>query len=157
MDDYVAAFPRLEERFIVEAYVGDPIVVGKDSANGLRRLIPITSGTVSGGLKGHILPGGIDSHIVRPSGLTEISARYAIELDDGNTVYIENDGIRRVSPEYAAQAAEGKVIDPEHVYFVTVPRFEVFDESLRWLEQSIFICYATRYPDRVFLRFCQVV
>ena len=149
--------PTLEKCFQVEALVDTPIVVGQDDTHGLRRIIPIVSGTVSGKLNGKILPGGVDSQVIRTDGFTEMSARYAIKLDDGRAVFIENNGIRRVTPEYAAEAATGKIIDPKYVYFVTVPRFEVYDESLRWLEKNVFICYAARLPDKVLLQFYQVI
>jgi len=148
--------PRLEECFQIEAMVDTPVVIGQDNIHGLRRLIPVTSGIVTGKLKGVVLPGGVDSQVVRPDGFTELSARYGIKLDDGTSVFIENNGIRRVDPKYAAEVAAGNIVDPKHVYFATVPKFEVYDESLRWLEQSIFICYATRLPDKVLLRFYQL-
>ena len=149
--------PVFEECFRVEAFVDVPVVVGQDGINGRRQLIPINDGVVSGKLNGSILPGGVDSQIIRPNGFTELSARYALRLDDGCTVYIENNGIRRVDAAYAAEVASGRIVDPKYVYFATVPKFEVYDEALRWLEQSVFICYAARLPDRVLLRYYQVI
>ena len=149
--------PRLDECFQVEVSVDAPVVVGKDNIHGLRRIVPITSGIITGKLKGSVIPGGIDAQVIRPSGFTELSARFGIKLDDGTSAYIENNGIRRVHPEYAADAAAGRIVDPEYVYFATVPKFEVYDESLRWLEQSVFICYGARLPDKVLLRYYQIV
>ena len=149
--------PMLEECFRIEATVEAPVVVGQDSVHGRRQLIIVKEGTLSGKLKGRLLPGGVDSQIIRPDGFTELSARYALELTDGKTVYVENNGIRRVDSGRAAQVAAGEIVDPKYVYFATVPKFEVYDESLRWLEQSLFICYAARLPDRVMIRFYQVL
>ncbi|MCL1829315.1 MAG: DUF3237 domain-containing protein [Oscillospiraceae bacterium] len=157
MDANDIKHPVLEECFQVEVKVEAPVVVGQDGLHGRRQIIIMTEGIVKGKLNGRILPGGIDAQIIRPNGLAELSARYAIQLDDGKTVYIENNGIRRVEPAYAAQAAAGKIIDPEFVYFASVPKFEVYDETLKWLEESVFICRAARLPDKVLLRFYRVL
>ena len=157
MNNFDGAGPRLEEVFTVEAIVGAPIVVGQDSTHGRRQLIAIEGGTVSGKLSGNLMPGGVDSQIIRPDGFTELVARYAVKLDDGETVYINNTGIRRVDPSVAEEAAMGKIVDPKYVYFVTVPGFETYSRKYEWLEKSVFICYAMRLPDKVVLRFYEVV
>ena len=157
MDSKNLPRPTLEECFRLEAKVDTPIVVGQDGENGRRQLIVVQEGTVTGKLNGNVLPGGIDSQIIRPDGFTQLSARYAIMLEDGKTVYIENNGIRRVDPAYAAEVAAGKIVDPKYVYFAAVPKFEVYDKSMRWLEQSLFICYGARLPGKVILQFYQVL
>jgi len=157
MDGFDGAGPRLEEVFTVEAAVGKPIVVGQDGTHGRRQLIVIEGGTVSGKLSGSVMPGGVDSQIIRPDGFTELVARYAVKLDDGETVYISNTGIRRVDPSVAGEVAMGKIVDPKYVYFVTIPSFETYDRKYEWLEKSVFICYAMRLPDKVVLRFYEVV
>ena len=149
--------PVLEECFQLEAFVEAPVVAGHDDIHGRRQLIIIKEANLTGKLKGRMLPGGIDAQIIRPNGFSELSARYALELEDGRTIYVVNDGIRRVDPAFASEVAAGKIVDPKYVYFASVPKFEVYDESLRWLEQSLFICYAVRLPDRVLLRFYQVL
>jgi hypothetical protein len=50
-------------------------------------------------IRGHVLPGGVDSQIVEPDGTCRLSARYALHVEEG-TVYIENNGIRRLPEEY---------------------------------------------------------
>lgn len=149
--------PKLDLAFTIDIKVDKPLVVGQNQEHGRRQLISITSGQVSGKLNGHVLPYGVDSQIIRPNGLTELVARYAIKLDDGATVYIDNAGIRRIdNPEAAKQAAQGKIVDPKYVYFATVSKFETYEPKYKWLEESIFICYAIRLPDRVLLKFYQV-
>jgi Protein of unknown function (DUF3237) len=65
--------------------------VGQVEIVGRRQLIPILSGEVIGnGFNGKVLPGGVDSQIIRPNGKCELSARYAIKLEDGSAIYIEN-------------------------------------------------------------------
>ncbi|WP_462409482.1 DUF3237 domain-containing protein [Neobacillus sp. Marseille-QA0830] len=143
-----------EHVFSIEIEVGHPIVVGQDEVVGRRQLIPILSGKVSGrDIKGTVLPGGIDSQIIRPDGKCELSARYAIQLEDGASIYIENNGIRTVPSEYVEDVKAGKFVDPELYYFRTVPQLEVYDEKYRWMMDCIFICYAKRLPDKVLLKF----
>ena len=149
--------PSLELAFTIDVKVDKPLLVGQDQQHGRRQLVSITGGKVNGKLNGEVLPYGVDSQIIRPNGLTELVARYAIKLDDGATVYIDNAGIRRINdPEAAKQAAQGKIVDPKHVYFATVAKFETYSPHYKWLEESIFICYAVRLPDRVLLKFYQV-
>lgn len=150
--------PSLEEVFSIDIQVEKPLVVGQDAEHGRRQLILIKEGgKVSGKIKGEVLPYGVDSQIIRPDGFTELVARYAIKLEDGNTIYINNAGVRRISdPEAAKQASQGKIVDPKYVYFATISTFEVYNEKYKWMEKSIFICYAMRLPDKVLLRFYEV-
>ena len=68
--------------FKVLAQVEKPIVVGQDGKNGRRQLIPVPSGTVEGTdlqgnpITGIVLPGAVDSQVIRPDGKCELSARY---------------------------------------------------------------------------------
>ncbi len=156
MDSYESLCPRLEEIFVVEAQVDVPVVVGQDDKHGRRQLIKITEGVVKGRLTGKILPGGVDSQIIRPDGFTELIARYGIILDDGESIYINNSGIRRVDPLHADKVAKGEIVDPQYVYFVTKPWFETYSDKYKWMERSIFICYALRLPTKVVLKFYEV-
>ncbi|NTW71764.1 MAG: DUF3237 domain-containing protein [Eubacteriaceae bacterium] len=147
-----------EEVFSIKVTVDKPIVVGQDEIVGRRQLIPILSGEVTGkDFNGKVLPGGVDSQIIRPDGRCELSARYAIQLDDGAGIYIENNGIRTVPPEYVADVKAGKFIDPELYYFRTVPTFETYSEKYQWLMNSVFVCSATRLPEHVLIKFYKVV
>ena len=141
--------------FTVSVAVDKPIVVGQDSKNGRRQLIPITSGTVEGcdingaPLKGTVLPGGVDSQVIRPDGKCELSARYGIRLENGESFYIENNGIRTVPEAYVEKVLNGEFIDPALYYFATVPTFEAYSDNLRWLEKHVFYCKAIRETAQV--------
>jgi len=146
-----------EEVFSITIVVDKPIVVGQDDIVGRRQLIPILSGEVEGnGFKGRVLPGGIDSQIIRPDGKCELSARYAIQLDDGAAIYIENNGIRTVPDKYIEDVKNGKFVDPNVYYFRTVPTFETYDEKYKWMMNHIFVCYAIRLPENVLLKFYKI-
>lgn len=144
----------MEKVFTIAVKVEKPILVGQDEISGRRQLIPILSGDLFGeNIKGTVLPGGVDSQVIRPNGVCELSARYAVKLDDGESFYIENNGIRTVPEEYVEKVKNGEFIDPDLYYFRTVPKFEVYSEKYKWLTTSLFTCMAKRYVDRVELDF----
>ncbi|MDS0526164.1 DUF3237 domain-containing protein [Clostridium sp. SHJSY1] len=149
---------KFEEIFSILIKVDTPIVVGQDEIVGRRQLIPILSGTVTGNnFNGHVLPGGIDSQIIRPDGKCELSARYAVQLDDGATIYIENNGIRTVPSEYIESVKKGEFVDPNVYYFCTTPKFEVYSEKYSWLMNYTFFCSAKRLPNNVLLNFYKIL
>lgn len=150
------AAPSLVPVFSIAAEVAPALEVGPTPA-GERRLIPIVGGTVSGPrLSGTILPGGVDYQSIRDEGLADIHARYVIETEAGQRVYVENTGIRRGPPELIARMKRGEPVDPSLIYFRTVPRFETGAPELSWLMRSIFVCAGTRLPDRVLLDIFEV-
>ena len=148
--------------FTVTVTADKPILVGQDDVNGRRQLINCPSGTVEGvdpdgkEFRGATLPCTVDSQVIRPNGVAELSARYGVRLDDGRSFYIENNGIRTVPPEYVPTVLEGGFVDPDLYYFVTTPKLEAYDESLRWMERHVFLCKATRTPDSVQIRYYMV-
>lgn len=145
--------------FTVSVTADKPVLVGQDNVNGRRQLINCPTGTVEGvdpdgnEFHGVTLPCTIDSQVIRPNGVAELSARYGIRLDDGRSFYIENNGIRTVPPEYVETVLNGGFVDPDLYYFVTTPKIEAYDDSLRWLERHVFLCKATRTPDTVNIRY----
>lgn len=147
------AAPELEFLATLEVHVSAPVEVGP-TPFGQRRVIPLLGGTVNGPkLKGTILPGGADFQSVRSDTFTDIQARYVIETEDGDRIYVENTGIRVAAPEDIAALVRGESVDPARVYFRTVPRFETAASSWQWLNQRLFIGTGARYPDRVELNF----
>ena len=140
--------------FKVTVNVAPPVLVGRDAKNGRRQLIPIVSGTVAGdGFDGEVMPGGVDSQVVRPNGVCELSARYGIRLSNGSTIYIQNDGIRTVPDEYVETVLNGEFVDPSLYYFCTTPKVEVFGGPMEWMEKKILYCEAKRNPDSVEIDF----
>ncbi|MBE5970432.1 MAG: DUF3237 domain-containing protein [Lachnospiraceae bacterium] len=145
--------------FTISVAVDQPIVVGQDQKNGRRQLIPIKSGNVDGfdmdgkPFIGKVLPGGVDCQVIRPDGKCELSARYGVELNDGRRFFIQNDGIRTVKDEFVQAVLRGEFVDPNLYYFATTPHFETYDESIRWLENYIFVCKAVRKATEVDLQY----
>jgi Protein of unknown function (DUF3237) len=140
--------------FLVE--VGAPIAVG-ETAQGLRRVVPITGGTIRGArLSGTILNAGADFQIIGPDGFTRVEARYVARLDDGSLLYIENCGVRFGPPEAMARIAAGEPVDPALIYFRSAPRFETAEPRHQWLTRPLFIASGARHPDRVALSVFEV-
>ena len=144
--------PRLDFVGTVEAEVAAPVVVGAGAA-GERRIVPILGGRVSGPrLEGEILPGGADFQLIRPDGVAEIEARYAIRLPDGALVYVVNRGLRHAAPEDMARLLRGEPVPPERVYFRTAPAFETASPAHAWLQRGLFVGFGERRPASVLVR-----
>ena len=153
MKDVGLSAPHLERIADCVVQVGEPLDVGS-SALGQRRLIPILSGELRGPLlNARVLPGGADFQLVQSATQMTIQARYVVETDRGERVYIENTGLRVAAPEVIAELNAGRVVDPALVYFRTTPRFETASPALSWLMSALFIGTGARYPDRVILSF----
>jgi hypothetical protein len=131
--------------------IGTPVEIGN------RRVIPIAGGEVTGPrIRGKVLPGGADYQIMRPDGATDLQARYVIELEDKQLIYVENTGLRDGPRELLEKLRRGEWADPSLIYFRTVPRFETSAPGYEWLTRNLFICSGARFPDHVEMRFFQV-
>lgn len=129
--------------------VGPPIEIGATPA-GLRRVIPITGGRVTGSLfEGRVLAGGADFQLIRTPTETEVEARYVIESDRGETVYIDNRGLRTGSADDIARLREDLPVDPSRIYFRSSPRFETSAPRLAGLTRHLFVGVGIRRPDTV--------
>lgn len=95
--------PGLRFAFEIEVEVGDPLDFGQTQA-GYRRVIPIAGGLVSGPkLRGRVVPGGADWQILRPDGTGDLDARYTIQSEGGELIYVVNRGIRHGPPDVLAR------------------------------------------------------
>ncbi len=144
--------PALQHVLDLTVYVAAPIeagnVVGLNS-RGKRRIIPISGGTVTGHVNGKILPGGADFQIVVSETTADLDARYMVELDNGEHIFVQNRALRRGAASDIAKLVRGEPVAPEAIYFRCVPTFEVSSPALEWLTQSIFIGTGARFPDSV--------
>jgi hypothetical protein len=149
--------PKLEFAFEVRAEVAAPTVVGT-LPTGTRRIIDILGGSFEGpSVKGKLLPGGADWQLIRDDGFTEIDARYTLETDAGDLIYVSNIGIRHAAPEVMRRLNAGETVDPSLIYFRAVPKFETAAPELEWLMRSVFIATGERYPLGVLIRFWRVL
>ena len=144
--------PRAEFVGEVAAAVAPPLVIGAGPL-GERRVVPILGGRVSGPrLQGEILPGGADFQLIRPDGVAEIEARYALRLSDGVLVYVVNRGLRHAASGDMARLLRGEPVPPERVYFRTAPAFETASPAHAWLQRSLFVGFGERRPASVLVR-----
>jgi hypothetical protein len=150
--------PHIETKYVftITARIGSVTSAG-EIGSGVRRIIPIIGGEVKGEVNGKVLPFGADFQIIRPNELIELEAKYAFETDEGAIVYVENRGIRFGPVELLQKLKRGEPVDPNLIYFRTVPKFETGHEDYRWLMQHIFIASAARHADRVVIDVHQVL
>lgn len=136
--------------------VDKPHEVGQ-TQHGVRRLIPILGGQVQAqGWTARVLPGGADFQLIVNERMAELDARYVIETDGGDLIYVQNRAVRTAAPEVMAKLVRGEPVAPELVYFRCSPSFETASASLGWINERLFVGTGARHPDRVVMRFFEV-
>jgi hypothetical protein len=153
MDD---AAPRFNLAFELEAEIGPAVEFG-ETGGGLRRMVPILGGRVSGRLQAEVIPGGADWQTIQAEGVTNLWARYALRTSDGAAIIVTNTGVRRASAEVSARLAAGEQVDPSHYYFRSSPVFETGSKTHRWLTEAMFVGVGERWPDRVRLKVFEIL
>jgi len=150
------ATPTLQFFADLSVRVDKPQEVGH-TAHGLRRLIPILGGSAIGqGWTARVLPGGADFQLLVNDHLAELDARYCLETDGGDLIYVQNSAIRTGPPELIARLVRGEPVDPALIYFRCCPRFETASTALRWISERLFVGTGARYPDQVVMRFFEL-
>jgi len=150
--DAIAA-PTLEHFADLRVEVGMPQVLGT-SARGTRRVVPITGGEAHGhGWRARVLPGGSDFQLIASDTLSELDARYGLETDAGDLIYVQNHAVRSASPEVMGRLLRGEPVEPSQVYFRCSPRFETASPSLKWINERMFVGAGMRHPAEVVMRF----
>jgi hypothetical protein len=150
--------PQLEHVCDLAVTIAAPVEVGHTPA-GLRRMIPITGGTVTGPrLNGKVLAGGADFQLILGGGTqAHLDARYVIELDDGSRVFVQNTALRVASLENSQRIMNGQPVNSEEIYFRCQPKMEATTPAWAWLSESQFIGTGRRAPDGVYLSFYRVL
>lgn len=149
--------PALSRFADLTVRVGAPIEVGA-VGHGLRRLIPILGGDCAArDWSARVLPGGADFQLVVNERMARLEARYVLETDAGDRIYVHNDALRTAAPEVMARLVRGERVPPDDVYFRCVPRFEVAAPALAWMTTRVFLGTGLRRPDDVVLRFFEVL
>ena len=107
--------------------VGQPQEVGS-TALGLRRVIPIIGGSATGvGWTAQVLAGGADFQLVVSDRLALLDARYCLQTDGGDLIYVQNRAVRSGPPELMAKLLRGELLDAAstaQIYFRCSPTFE---------------------------------
>lgn len=148
--------PELKHFATLEIEVAPPQEIGK-TMQGERRIIPITGGKVTGhDWQGKVLAGGADYQLITTPRVTQLDARYAIETDKGERIYIHNDAIRVASEDITQKIKNGEVVDPKDVYFRCVPKFETSAERFQWITERVFVGVGIRKPTLVEVQLFEV-
>ena len=149
--------PELRFAFEIDVEVATPLDLGQTQA-GHRRVVPIAGGAVSGPrLQGRVLPVGADWQILRPEGTADLDARYTIQSDDGALIYVMNRGVRHGPPEVLARLNRGERVDPASYYFRSAASFETGAPQHAWLTRAVVVGVGERYPDKVVIRFWELL
>lgn len=145
--------PALQPFADLSVQVATPQEVG-DTVHGRRRVIPILGGEVRGeGWSARVLPGGADFQLIVSPRMAELDARYVLETDGGELIFVQNQALRVADPEITARLVRGESVDPARVYFRCAPRFETASKHLGWITERMFVGAGIRRPDRVEMRF----
>ncbi len=149
--------PELKFFADLNVQVDRPQDVGM-TVHGQRRVIAILGGEVQGqGWTARVLPGGADFQMIVNPTLSELDARYVLETDAGDLIFVQNRAVRTASPEVMGRLIRGEPVDPQQVYFRCTPQFETASKSLAWISERLFIGTGAREPDRVIMRFFEVL
>jgi len=142
--------PRLTRIFRLEASLGEPLDLGQ-SAQGRRRIVPLTGGTFAGPeLNGTLLPGAsADWQIVLPDGTALGDVRFTLRTSGGDLLYVQSRGVRHGSAEVLARLGRGEDVDPGEYIFRSAIQIETSAPALDWLNKGVFISVAGRQPAGV--------
>ncbi|MEO8805132.1 MAG: DUF3237 domain-containing protein [Burkholderiaceae bacterium] len=151
------AAPALLRFADLSVQVAAPVEVGK-VGHGTRRVIPIVGGTCTArDWTARVLPGGADFQLIVNERMARLEARYVLETDAGDRIYVQNDAVRTAAPEVMAQLLRGEPVDPASVYFRCAPRFEASAPALAWMMERVFLGTGLRRPNDVVMRFFEVM
>jgi hypothetical protein len=149
--------PALQRFADLTVEVGQPIEVGA-VGHGTRRVIPILGGMCVGrDWSARVLPGGADFQLIVNERLARLEARYVLETDRGDRIYVRNDAVRTAAPDVMARLVRGEPVDPAAVYFRCVPSFETGAPALAWIMERVFLGTGVRRPNDVVMRFFEVM
>ena len=152
--------PQVRTRFAFEAHVAvaSPLIVGQ-APLGVRRVVPITGGKVTGPLlNGRVVPGGADWQFVRSDGVLVVEAKYTLESHDGVLIMVTNRGMRHGPPQVIEKLTRGEPVDAAQYYFRTVAEFEApIDGPHAWLNRAMFVGVAERTASAAIIRFHELL
>jgi hypothetical protein len=131
--------PSLTRVYRLEATVGEPLDLG-DPAQGRRRIVPLTGGTLAGpDLNEKLLPGSsADWQTVLPDRTALGDIRYTLQTDDGILPYVRSRSMRHGSADVLARLARGEDVDASEYTFRTPAKIETAAPGLEWLNKGVF-------------------
>ena len=137
--------------------VGRPIEVGT-APHGMRRVIPILGGRcTTPDWSARVLAGGADFQLIVNERMARLEARYVLETDAGDRIYVHNDAIRTAAPggdgapRPRRAGRSGRGLLPLRAA-LRVRRAA----ALAWIGERVFVGVGVRRPDDVVMRFFEV-
>jgi hypothetical protein len=127
----------------VRCEVGELVSLGA-LAQGARRYVPLTGGSVRGEIEGRIVEGGIDWQWQRADGVLEIAAHYVIEATDGALIEVQSTGLRHGPADVMAALARGEPVPRDAYYFRTAVRFTTGHPAWQHLNRLLAIAVGER-------------
>jgi hypothetical protein len=142
--------PRLTRVYRLEATLAQALDLG-DTAQGHRRIVPLTGGTFTGPeIHGKLLPGAsADWQIILPDGTALGDIRYTLQTARGDLLYVQSRGVRHGSAEVLARLGRGEDVDAGEYTFRTSTEIETAAPDLDWLNKGVFISVAGRQATGV--------
>jgi hypothetical protein len=137
--------PRLTLVYRHEAALGQPLDLG-ETAQGHRRIVPLTGGTFIGPeINGKLLPGtSADWQLILPDGTALGDIRYTLQTDRGDLLYVQSRGVRHGSADVLARLGRGERVEASEYTFRTSTQIETAARDLDWLNKGVFIGVAGR-------------
>ena len=142
--------PRLRKVYRLEATLARPLDLG-DTAQGRRRIVPLTGGAFTGlEINGKLLPGAsADWQILLADGTALGDIRYTLQTDGGDLLYVQSRSIRHGSADVLARLGRGEDVDASEYTFRTSTQIETAAPQLGWLNKGVFISVGGRQPAGV--------
>jgi muconolactone delta-isomerase len=142
--------PRLAAVYRLEATISHPHEFG-ETADGYRRIVPLTGGTFRGPeMSGKLLPGAsADWQVLRPDGTALGDIRYTLQTDRGDLLSVRSRSVRHGPAEVLERVARGEDVDPHEYTFRASTRIETAASGLDWLNKGIFVSVGARQPAGV--------
>jgi uncharacterized protein DUF3237 len=128
---------RTEFLCSLEAELNETRALGQTPL-GQRYIADVKGGTVTGRVKGRMLPSGGDWLIIGGDGSGRVDVRAAIEADDGSLIYATYNGRLNIPPELTPTLFDREkveAVDPSRYYFRTAPTFETSSAKYAWLNR----------------------
>jgi Protein of unknown function (DUF3237) len=142
--------PRLTLIYHLEATVGQPLDLG-ETAQGRRRIVPLTGGTCTGPeITGTLVPGAsADWQTVLPDGTAIGDIRYTLRTTGNDLLYVQSRGVRHGPAEVLARLARGEDVDPSEYTFRATTQIETASPDLDWLNKGVFVSVGGRQATGV--------
>jgi Protein of unknown function (DUF3237) len=123
------------------------------------RFVSFAGGRFTGrdGLTGTLVAGGVDWQRLRPDGVLEIDARYALVTGEGEAIEVNSRGLRKASPQVAARLQRGEPVDPAEYYFRTHVRLTTGAPRLAWMNDLLAVATGQRDRDLVHIHVHEVL